>query len=73
MSIWKEVLPSITKYLDCSLPGSSMHGISHARMMEWVAMPSSRGSSGPRDRTRVSELQTDSLPSEPPGKPSKES
>ena len=63
----------LTKYLDCSLTRSSIHGISQARILEWVAMPSSRGSSGPRDRTRVSELQTDSLPSEPPGKPSKES
>ena len=31
--------------LDCSLPGSSAHGILQARMLEWVAMPSSRGSS----------------------------
>ena len=31
--------------MDCSLPGSSVHGILQARMLEWVAMPSSRGSS----------------------------
>ena len=37
--------------MDCSLPSSSVHGISQARMLEWVAMPSSRGSSAPRDRT----------------------
>ena len=38
----------------CSPPGSSVHGISQARILEWVAMPSSRGSSQPRDRTQVS-------------------
>ena len=30
--------------MDCSSPGSSAHGILQARMLEWVAMPSSRGS-----------------------------
>ena len=35
--------------LDCSLPGSSIHRIVQARILEWVAMPSSRGSSQPRD------------------------
>ena len=37
-----------------SLLGSSVHGILQARILEWVAMPSSRGSSRPRDRTHVS-------------------
>ena len=37
--------------MDCSLPGSSVHGILQARMLEWVAILSSRGSSPPRDRT----------------------
>ena len=40
--------------MDCSLPGSSVHGISQARILEWVAMPSSRGSSRPRDPSRIS-------------------
>ena len=40
--------------MDCSLPGSSVHGISQARILEWVAISSSRGSSQPRDRTWVS-------------------
>ena len=40
--------------LDCSPPGSSVHGILQARILEWVAMPSSRGSSQLRDRTQVS-------------------
>ena len=40
--------------MDCSLPGSSVHGIILARVLEWVAISSSRGSSRPRDQTRVS-------------------
>ena len=39
--------------MDCSLSGSSVHGIFQARILEWVAMPSSRGSSQPRDQTCV--------------------
>ena len=40
----------------CSPPGSSVHGILQARVLEWIAMPSSRGSSRPRDRTQVSRI-----------------
>ena len=40
--------------VDCSLPGSSVHGILQARILEWVAIPFSRESSHPRYRTRVS-------------------
>ena len=40
--------------MDCSLPGSSVHGILQARILEWVAMPCSRGFSWPRDRTCIS-------------------
>ena len=44
------VLSHITRHpVDCSLPGSSVHGILQARILEWVAMPSTRGSSPPRD------------------------
>ena len=39
---------------DCSPPGSSIHGILQARMLEWVAIPFSRGSSQSRDWTQVS-------------------
>ena len=39
--------------MDCSPPGSSIHGILQARVLEWVAIPFSRGSSWPRDRTQV--------------------
>ena len=49
--------------IGCSLPGSSIHGILQARILEWFAMPSSRGSSQPKDWTWVSSaLQADSLP-----------
>ena len=40
--------------IDCSLPGSSVHGALQARILEWVAIPFSRGSFQPRGRTRVS-------------------
>ena len=40
--------------MDCSPPGSSVHGVFQARILEWVAIPSSRGSSQPKDRTCVS-------------------
>ena len=40
--------------VDCSPPGSSIHGIPQARILEWVAISFSRGSSQPRDRTQVS-------------------
>ena len=40
--------------MDCSLPGSSVHGIFQARVLEWVVIPFSRGSSQPRDLTCVS-------------------
>ena len=45
--------PMLCSPVDCSPPGFSVHGISHTRI-EWVAMPSSRGSSQPRDRTHLS-------------------
>ena len=44
--------PILCHPMDC-LPGSSVHGISQARILEWVAISFSRGSSQPRDRTRV--------------------
>ena len=53
---------------DCNPPGSSVHGIFQARILEWVAISFSRGSSWPRDRTWVSHIAGDSLPTEPPGK-----
>ena len=46
--------PAVWDTMDCSPPGSPVHGILQARILEWVAMPSSRGSSRPRDRTCIS-------------------
>ena len=55
--------------LDCSPPGSSVHGILQGKILEWVAILFSRRSSQPRDQTQSPVLQAASLPSEPPGKP----
>ena len=55
--------------MDCSLLGSSVHGILQNRILEWVAFPFSRASSQPRDQTQVSHIAGDSLPAEPQGKP----
>ena len=55
--------------MDCSPPGSSAHGISQARILEWVAIFFSRGSSQPRDRTRVSCIAGRFFTAKPPGKP----
>ena len=41
--------PILCDLMDCSLPGSSVHGILQARILEWGAIPFSRGSSQPRD------------------------
>ena len=58
--------------MDCSLPGSSVHGISQARILQWVATSFSRGSSQPRDRPCISmspALVGRFFTTEPPGKP----
>ena len=54
--------------MDRTPPGSSVHGTSPARMLEWGGIPSSRGSSYPGVEPRSLALQADSLPSEPQGK-----
>ena len=45
--------------MDYSLPGSSVHGLLQERILEWAAVPSSRGSSQPRDRTSVSYIASE--------------
>ena len=45
--------PSLCDPLDCSPPGFPVHGILQARILEWVVMPSSRGSFQSRDRTHI--------------------
>ena len=59
--------PTLCDPMDCSPSGSSVHGILQARILEWVAMPSCRASSQPRDQTQVS--CTAGRFSEPPGNP----
>ena len=62
--IWKRVCvcevaqscPTLCDPVDCSPPGSSVHEILQARILEWVAISFSRGSSRPRDRTQVSRI-----------------
>ena len=46
--------PTLCDPMDCSPPGSSVPGVLQARILEWVAMPSSRGSSRPHDQTSTS-------------------
>ena len=56
---WSEVAqscPTLCYPMDCSLPGSSVHGIFQARVLEWVAISFSRVSSWPRDRNWVSRI-----------------
>ena len=60
--------PTLCNPMDGSLPGSSVHGIFQARVLEWTAIAFSRGSSRPRDQTQVSLIVTDALSLEPPGK-----
>ena len=55
--------------MDCSPPGSPFHGILQARILEWFAMPSSRGSSQPRDWSCVYGIAVRFFTTEPPGKP----
>ena len=73
--LWKRLLvlvcqlcPTLCNTMACSLPGSSVHGIFQAILLEWIAISFSRGSSQPRDQTRVSHIVDRRLPSEPPGK-----
>ena len=60
-----QLCPTLCDRMDCSPPDSSVHGILQARILEWEAIPFSRGSPN-----RVSCI-ADFLPSEPPGKPLK--
>ena len=69
--------PTLCDPMDCSLPGSSVHGIFQARVLEWVAIsfwsglpfPSPGDLPDPGIEPRSPALQADALPSEPPGKP----
>ena len=73
--VWAKLLqscPTLHNPTDCSLPGSSVHGILQARILKWVVMSSFRGSSWPKDQIGVSmalRWQAGFLPLVPPGKP----
>ena len=65
--------PTVCDPMDCSPPGSSVHGILQARILEWVTMSSSRGSSLLRDRTCICAFHIAGgfFTTEPSGKPYK--
>ena len=48
------VVSDLCDFMDCGLPGSSVHGIFQARLLEWVTISFSRGSSQSKDRSHVS-------------------
>ena len=54
MCVHAQLYPTPGDPMDCSPPDSSVRGILQARILEWVAISSSRGSSQPRDHTQVS-------------------
>ena len=61
--------PTLCHPVDCGLPGSSVHGIFQARILEWVAKPSSGGSSQPRGQTLISCITGRFFTAEALGKP----
>ena len=61
--------PTLCNPRDCSLSGSSVHGIFQARVLEWIAFPSPGDLPDPGIEPRSPVLQVDTLPSKPPGKP----
>ena len=70
---WSQSCPSLWDPMDCSPAASSVQGLLQARILDWVAMPSYRGSAWPRDRTlcllHLLHWQSGSSPLVPPGKP----
>ena len=63
--------PTLCNPTDSSLPGSSVRRTFQARILKWVAISSSRGSSQARDQTHVSCIAGGFFTAEPPGKPQK--
>ena len=51
-----QLCPALCGFIDCSPPGSSVHGSLQARILEWVAFPFSKGFSPPRNRTQISHI-----------------
>ena len=61
--------PTLCDPMDGSLPGSAVHGILQARILEWLPFPSPGDLPNPGIKPGSPALQIDALPSEPPGKP----
>ena len=68
-----QLCPTLCDPMHCSLPGSFIHGMFQARVLEWAAISFSRGIFPTQGLNPMSPaLQEDALPSEPPGKPQME-
>ena len=63
-----QLCPTLCDPMDCRLPGSSVHGIFQARILEWTAISFPRGSSQPGIKFGSPTLWADALPSKPPEK-----
>ena len=70
MCLVAQSYPTLSDPMDCSLPGSPVHGNVQARILEWVACPPPGDLPNPGIEPRSPTLEADSLPSEPTGKPS---
>ena len=70
---WRFMLScwTLCNAMDCSPPGSSVHGILQARILEWIAIPLSRVFQTHGSNASLPPLQAYSLPYEPPEKPTK--
>ena len=64
-----QLCPTLFDPMDCSPPGSSVHGILQARIQDWVVISFPEDLPNPGIKPRSSAWQVDSLSSEPPGKP----
>ena len=69
MKIGHTVMSTLCNPMDYSLPGSSVHGILQARILEWVAISFSGDLTDPGIEPESPALQEDFLPTEPLGKP----
>ena len=69
LSLRAQLCPTLCELMDCSLPGSSVHAILQARILEWVALSFCKGSSQPRDQTHIPSLAGGFFTTESPGKP----
>ena len=64
-----KLCPALFDPMDCSPPGSSVHGTPQARILDWVSISFSRGSSQPRNWTHITCTAGRFFTTEPPGKP----